>query len=80
VTQARDVAEARRKLAAAKLAKAEADRMRIDVAKRTLEAAEKATQKAEKGVGLGICSSRPDDGGQFRRWRPGELSAQTITG
>jgi membrane fusion protein (multidrug efflux system) len=52
VTQARDVAEARRKLAAAKLAKAEADRMRIDVAKRTLEAAEKATQKAEKGVDL----------------------------
>jgi membrane fusion protein, multidrug efflux system len=52
VTQARDVAEARRKLAAAKLARAEADRMRIDVAKRTLEAAEKATQKAAKGVDL----------------------------
>jgi membrane fusion protein (multidrug efflux system) len=52
VTQARDVSEARKKLAAAKLAKAEADRMRIQVAKRTLEAAEKATQKAAKGVDL----------------------------
>src|SRR5262249_55008034 len=52
VTQARDVAEARRKLAAAKLAKAGADWMQIDVAKRTLEAAEKAPQKAAKGVDL----------------------------
>jgi membrane fusion protein (multidrug efflux system) len=52
VIQTRDVAEARRKLAAAKLAKAEADRMQIELAKRTLEAAEKATQKAAKGVDL----------------------------
>jgi membrane fusion protein (multidrug efflux system) len=52
VTQARDAAEARRKLAAAKLARAQADRTRIDVAKRTLEAAEKMTQKASKGVDL----------------------------
>jgi membrane fusion protein (multidrug efflux system) len=52
VTRSRDAAEAQRKLAATKLAKAKADRTRIDVAKRTLEAAEKATQKAEKGVDL----------------------------
>jgi membrane fusion protein (multidrug efflux system) len=52
VTQARDVAEARRKLAAAKLAKAEADRLRIEVAKRTLQAAEEASQKAGKVVDL----------------------------
>jgi membrane fusion protein (multidrug efflux system) len=52
VTQTRDVVEARRKLAAAKLAQANADRMRIEVAKRTLEAAEKATQKAAKAVDL----------------------------
>jgi membrane fusion protein (multidrug efflux system) len=35
-----------------KLAKAQADRMQIEVAKRTLEAADKATQKAAKGVDL----------------------------
>jgi membrane fusion protein (multidrug efflux system) len=52
VTRTRDAAEAQRNLAAAKLAKAEADRTRIEVAKRTLEAAEKATQKASKGVDL----------------------------
>jgi membrane fusion protein (multidrug efflux system) len=52
VTQARDTAEARRRLAAAKLARAQADRTRIDVAKRTLESAEKTTQKASKGVDL----------------------------
>jgi membrane fusion protein, multidrug efflux system len=52
VTQARDAAEARRKLAAAKLARARADRTRIEVAKRTLEAAEKTTQKASKTVDL----------------------------
>jgi membrane fusion protein, multidrug efflux system len=52
VTQARDAAEAHRKLAAAKLAKAKADRTQIEVAKRTLEAAEKSTQKAVKGVDL----------------------------
>jgi membrane fusion protein (multidrug efflux system) len=52
VTRSRDAAEAQQKLAAAKLAKAQADRMQIEVAKRTLEAAEKATQKALKGVDL----------------------------
>jgi membrane fusion protein (multidrug efflux system) len=52
VTRSRDAAEAQQKLAAAKLAKAQADRMQIEVAKRTLEAAEKATQKAAKGVDL----------------------------
>jgi membrane fusion protein (multidrug efflux system) len=52
VTRARDAADAHQRLAAAKLAKAEADRTRIEVAKRTLEAAETATQKAEKGVDL----------------------------
>jgi membrane fusion protein, multidrug efflux system len=39
-------------LAAAKLAKAEAERTQIEVAKRTLEAAEKSTQKAAGGVDL----------------------------
>lgn len=52
VTRSRDAAEAHKNLAAAKLAKAQADRMQIEVAKRTLEAAEKATQKAVKGVDL----------------------------
>jgi membrane fusion protein (multidrug efflux system) len=52
VTAARDASVARRKLAAAKLARAEADRTQIDVAKRTLEAAEKLKLKAAKGVEL----------------------------
>ncbi|HLI77223.1 MAG TPA: HlyD family secretion protein [Acidobacteriaceae bacterium] len=52
VTQARDAAEAHKNLAVAKLAKAEADRTRINVATRTHEAAEKATQKAVQGVSL----------------------------
>ena len=52
VTRTRDAAEAHRNLAATKLAKAEADRSQIEVAKRTLEAAEKSTQKAAKGVDL----------------------------
>jgi membrane fusion protein (multidrug efflux system) len=39
-------------LAAAKLAKAQAERTQIEVAKRTLEAAEKSAQKAAKGVDL----------------------------
>jgi membrane fusion protein (multidrug efflux system) len=52
VTRSRDAAEAQQKLAAAKLAKAEADRLQIEVAKRTLEAAEKTAQKAEKSVDL----------------------------
>ncbi len=56
-TQARDSAEAHRKLAATKLAKARAERTQIDVAKRTVEAAEKATQKASKGVDLAETSN-----------------------
>jgi membrane fusion protein (multidrug efflux system) len=52
VTQARDAAQAHEKLAATKLAKARADRTQIEVARRTLEAAEKTTQKAAKGVDL----------------------------
>ncbi|MDB5339033.1 MAG: Multidrug resistance protein [Planctomycetaceae bacterium] len=52
VTRARDAAEAHRKLSATKLARAQADKTRIEVAKRTLEASETATQKAKKGVDL----------------------------
>jgi membrane fusion protein (multidrug efflux system) len=52
VTRSRDAAEAHKNLAAAKLAKAEADRTRIEVAKRTLDAAQKTTEKAAKGVDL----------------------------
>jgi membrane fusion protein (multidrug efflux system) len=52
VTQARDTAAAHRKLAAAKLAKAEADRTQIEVARRTVEAAEAAARRAAKGVDL----------------------------
>ena len=52
VTQARDSASAQVELAAAKLAKALASRTQIDVARRTLEAAQKAEQKAAKGVDL----------------------------
>jgi membrane fusion protein (multidrug efflux system) len=52
VTRSRDAADAHRKLAAAKLALAVANRTQIDVAKRGLEAAEKNTQKAAKGVDL----------------------------
>jgi membrane fusion protein (multidrug efflux system) len=52
VTRSRDAAEAQQNLAAAKLAKAEADRTQIQVAKRTLEAAEKSAQNAAKGVDL----------------------------
>jgi membrane fusion protein (multidrug efflux system) len=52
VTRSRDAAEAQRRLAAAKLAKAEAERTQVEVAKRTLEAAEKSTQKAAGGVDL----------------------------
>jgi membrane fusion protein, multidrug efflux system len=51
-TQARDAAEAHRKLAATKLAKAQADRTQIEVAKRTLEAAAKTAEKASQGVAL----------------------------
>ncbi len=52
VTQARDAALARQKLAAAKLARAQAYRTQIEVSRRTLEAAEKTTQKAAKSVDL----------------------------
>jgi membrane fusion protein, multidrug efflux system len=52
VTQARDSAEARRKLAATKLAQARANQTQIEVAKRTLEAAQKTSEKAAKGVDL----------------------------
>lgn len=51
-TQTRDAAEAHKKLAAAKLAKAQADRTRIIVATRSHEVAEKTTQKAVQGVSL----------------------------
>jgi membrane fusion protein (multidrug efflux system) len=50
VTRSRDAAEAQKNLAAAKLAKAQADRTQIEVAKRTLDAAEKTTEKSVKGV------------------------------
>jgi membrane fusion protein (multidrug efflux system) len=52
VTQSRDSARARRNVAVAKLARAEADRTKIEVAKRTLDAAEKTTEKSVKGVDL----------------------------
>ena len=52
VTQARDLAEAHRKLAATKLAQARANQTQIEVAKRALEAAEKASEKAAKSVDL----------------------------
>src|SRR5262249_17748384 len=45
VTRARDAAAANRKLAAAKLARAEADRTRVEVMKRTLQTAEETTHK-----------------------------------
>jgi membrane fusion protein (multidrug efflux system) len=51
-TQARDSAGARRKLAAAKLATARANRMQVDVSQSTLNAAEKNTEKAVEGVKL----------------------------
>jgi membrane fusion protein, multidrug efflux system len=51
-TQARDAAEAHRKLAATKLAKAKAERTQIEVAKQTAEAAAKTALKAAKGVDL----------------------------
>jgi membrane fusion protein, multidrug efflux system len=52
VTQARDAAEAHRKLAAAKFATAQAERTKIELAKRTLETADESTQKAAKSVDL----------------------------
>jgi membrane fusion protein (multidrug efflux system) len=52
VTQARDSAEARRKLAETKLAQARANQTQIEVGKRTVEAAQKTSEKAAKGVDL----------------------------
>jgi membrane fusion protein (multidrug efflux system) len=52
VRQARDAAVAHRKLAKAKRDKAEGDRIRIAVAKKTLEAAKETTAKAVEGVKL----------------------------
>jgi len=52
VTQARDAAEARKKLAASKLATAQAEKAKIEVAKLALQGAGEASQKAEKGVDL----------------------------
>ena len=52
VTQSRDSAVAQVDLAEARLAKAVADLTQIDVARRTLEAAQKAEQKAAKGIDL----------------------------
>jgi membrane fusion protein (multidrug efflux system) len=52
VIRTRDAAEAHRKLAAVRLAKAEADRLRIEVARKTLEAAAKTSEKAVKGVDM----------------------------
>ena len=51
-TQSRDSAEAQLDQANAKLAKALANRTQIDVAHRTLDAAQKMEQKAAKGVDL----------------------------
>ena len=52
VTQARDAAEARKKLAATKLATAQAEKAKIEVAKLTLQGSDEASQKAAKGVDL----------------------------
>ena len=52
VTQARDAAEARQKLAVTKLATAKAEKAKIEAARLTLEAAGDSSQKAEKGVDL----------------------------
>jgi membrane fusion protein (multidrug efflux system) len=52
VTQAREAAEARKKLASTKLATAQAEKAKIEAARLTLDAAGDASQKAEKGVDL----------------------------
>jgi len=52
VTRARDVAQAQKNLAAAKLAKAEAGRTQVSVAGQALDAAEKLAQKDLEGVDL----------------------------
>jgi membrane fusion protein (multidrug efflux system) len=52
VTRARDAAAAHTRLAKAKLEKAEGDRGKVTVAKKTLEAADAGVEKAEKSVSL----------------------------
>jgi membrane fusion protein, multidrug efflux system len=52
VTQSRDSASAQLDLAQARLAKALASRTQVDVARHALEAAQKAEQKAAKGIDL----------------------------
>jgi membrane fusion protein (multidrug efflux system) len=52
VTQARDAADARKKVAATKLATAQAEKAKIEVAKLALEGADDASEKADKGVDL----------------------------
>jgi membrane fusion protein (multidrug efflux system) len=52
VTQSRDSAQAQVEASEAKLAKARASLTQIDVARRTLEAAQKSEQKAAKGIEL----------------------------
>jgi membrane fusion protein (multidrug efflux system) len=52
VTQSRDSAQAQVELSDARLAKARASLTQIDVARRTMEAAQKSEQKAAKGIDL----------------------------
>ncbi len=52
VTRSRDVAQAQKNVASAKLAKAEANRTQVSVAQQAVEAAEKLALKAEEGVAL----------------------------
>jgi membrane fusion protein (multidrug efflux system) len=52
VTRSRNSAVAHKNLATAKLARAQADRTRVEVAKRTLEAAEETTRKSIESVKL----------------------------
>src|SRR5271157_4813971 len=52
VTQSRDSAQAQVELSEARLAKARASLTQVDVARRALEAAQKAEQKAAKGIDL----------------------------
>ena len=52
VTRARDVALAQKNPAIAKLARAEAERTQVSVARQAVDAAEKLAQKAQEGVAL----------------------------
>ena len=54
VTRTRDAAAAHVRLAEAKLAKAKGDRGKVEVARKTLEAAETGVGKAEKSVDLAV--------------------------